>query len=380
MLKSEYKPILKFVAVLILSALVLPGCANQFSPDGWAGPALSDNTLYVISQKTGEFLAIDLDNPNALPVKLTPEIDNESSGFGCQSSSSGLVGYGAPVIHEGIAYVADYDGEIFAIDIEDGTEAWRTPVETDGSIIGNPVIFEDQLIVASGKKLYSINLADGEFGWSSPFKADGEIWSNPVVSDGKVYFGTLKHKLYAVDAVSGQLFWEKGFSGSVASTPLIVGGTIYIGTFESKFYALDAQTGAEKWDEPFEASDWFWTTAAYKDRVVYVGSLDHNVYAIDAVTGKAKWSQPFETEGPIRSAAVIVGDVLLVAAKTGNGPVYGINIETGHAWQLDLGRIYADPLVDGTTVYYLNRSDELYAVDVETGNAVAPISIDVDFD
>jgi len=382
MFNSQYKSIAKISFILLLCGLILAGCSGQFSPDGWAGPVVTDNTLYVISQKNGEFLAVDLSNPNSFPVDLTPEIDEGSSNlFGCAPPESNLVGYAAPVISDGIAYIADYNGEIYAIDMQNnGVEAWRTPVETDGTIVGTPVIDGTSLIVASGKELYAINAEDGLLKWNKPFRANGDIWSNPVIYDENVYFGSLGHKLYAVNKDSGQLSWEKDFDGPVGSTPLIVDGTVYIGTFESKFYALDAQTGAEKWGEPFKADDWFWTRAAHKDGVIYVGSLDHNVYAIDAATGKAVWSSPVITEGPIRSAAVIVGDVLLVASKTGEGPVYGIDIETGQdKWRpTDLGRIYADPWVDGDTVYYLNRDDELYALNATTGNFTWRISIDLD--
>jgi outer membrane protein assembly factor BamB len=378
---SKYKPLLSKLPIillsgLLLSSLLLTGCTSRFAPNGWAGPTVSDNTLYAISQKDGKFLAVDLADPQGIPADLTPKLEEPSSFLGCKGPTPELVCYGTPVVSDGVAYIGDYNGKVYAVDTKTGIDKWRKPVETKNPIIANPTLEGTSLIVAAGNKLYAINTKDGAFLWREPFKADGKIWSNPFIYGDKVYFGSLGHKLYAVDLESGQLYKEKSFDASIASTPLIVDNTIYIGTFENKFYALDAQTFEPKWDEPFVAQDWFWTKAAYHDGTVYVGSLDHNVYAIDAATGKSKWDSPVLTEGPIRTAAVIVGNVLLVASKSDQGFVYGLDPETGQEkWSpLNLGKIYADPWVEGDTVYYLNRQDKIYAVDAEKGTTVWSIS------
>ncbi|MDD5092875.1 MAG: PQQ-binding-like beta-propeller repeat protein [Dehalococcoidia bacterium] len=351
------------------------------TPDGWAGPVVSDNTLYATSQKNGMFLAIDLSNPGKVPVNLTPRIgEKQTNFFGCESTtSSDLVNYGAPVVSDGIAYIAAYDGKIYAVDAITGMEMWR-PVETKGPIVASPVLSGTTLVVASNNKLYAINTSDGTLLWAKPFKASGKIWSSPAIAGDKVYFGSLGHKLYAVTLASGKLFWEKGFDAPVAAEPLIVDGTIYVGTFEGKFYALDAETGDQKWDEPFKANDWFWSKAAYHNGTIYIGSLDKNVYAIDAATGKSRWSPPVSTAGPIRSATVVVPEhnLLLVACKSDQGFVYGIDLETGKEKWLpqNLGKIYADPWVEGNTVYYLNRHDDLYALDAQTGVSLLLASLD----
>ncbi|MFA4836916.1 MAG: PQQ-binding-like beta-propeller repeat protein [Dehalococcoidia bacterium] len=377
----RYKSLLKLSFIILLFGLLLAGCSGITNPNGWAGPVVSDNTLYAVSQKDGELRAVDLSKPNSVPDNLTPRLKEASSNFlGCEGESPKLVAYGTPVVSDGVAYIGAYDGMIYAVNTKTkaGTEAWSRPVETDGPIVANPVIAGTSLIVASGNKLFAINTLNGSFLWGEPFKADGNIWSNPVIYGDKVYFGSLGHKLYSVKLDSGQLYWKKSFDGPVSSTPLIIDNTIYIGTFESKFYALDAETGDPKWEEPFKANDWFWTKAAYKDGTVYVGSLDKNVYAIDAATGKAKWNAPVLTEGPIRAAALIVGDVLLVSCKTNDGFVHGIDLETGQEkWRpIDLGKIYADPWVEGNKVYYLNRNDDIYTLDVQKGTATLLLSLD----
>jgi len=221
--------------------------------------------------------------------------------------------------------------------------------------------------VASGDKLDALDVRNGTSLWRS-FEADGQIWGNPVISDGKIYFGTLKHGLYAVDLESGNEVWKRDFGGAVVSTPLIAEDTLYIGTFENRFYALDASTGDDKWDQPFEAENWFYTTPVYSDGTVYVGNLDHSVYALDAATGKAKWNRPFGTGGAIRAAAMIVDNTLLIASK--DGFVYRIDPESGFEKSNKINlekKILADPFISGTTAYVLNHNDTLYTFSVEEG-------------
>ncbi|MDY6911557.1 MAG: PQQ-binding-like beta-propeller repeat protein [Chloroflexota bacterium] len=359
---------LKFLLGTLLCGLFLTGCVgDRFAPKGWAGPTVSDEVIYVVSPK-GDFLAIDAEDQSIRD--LTPKLEEQpSSLFGCQGASTpALAAYSTPIVSEGIAYVAAHDGEVFAIKATNGAEIWR--YKTYGTIVGNPALAGGTLVVASGDELIALDIHNsGDLLWNVPFKADGEIWGNLGIADGKVYFGDMKHNLYAVNIESGRLAWENMFNGAITSAPLIVENVLYIGTFESKFYALDTSDGDPKWGEPFIAEDWFWSTPAYNDGVIYVGSIDGNIHAIDAVTGKAKWSNPVTTDGKIRAAAIISEDVLIVADDSGF--VYGLDVETGQqAWApRDLDeKVMADPWVEDTTVYLLTEDSVLYALNTESGN------------
>jgi len=281
-----------------------------------------------------------------------------------------LIPYANPVIVNGIIYVASYEGEVYAINATNGAELWR--YDTKGIIVGTPAVDPadgNPLIVASGRKVFAFDLENnGALLWAEPFKARGDIWGTPAIFDNRVYFGDLKHKLYAVDLESGKAVpgWPRDFDGPVLSTPLIVDGTLYVGTFESKFYALRADTGDPVWSEPFKAGDWFWTTPAYANGMIFVGSLDHSVYALDAQTGQLRWQ--YATGGPIRAAASLGEDILVIASK--DGYLYGLNPEKGtEKWPpRKLGKkLVADPIVSDQIIYIVNEKDELFALDAQTG-------------
>lgn len=456
--------ILKSAIIVLVCGLFLTGCipgGGRFEPDGWAGPVVSDDTLFVVSKDQGKLLALNLADNRTVLWKFSPEPEYAGGGFGCSSSASReLLLYGNPAVDGEIVYIASHDGIVYAINsgsatreylqlvkyvtedkaaitdadkdlddivdlgmitkdqgkqmeerlgvegpligqlpkLEDAVEfnilseeqakeikecvtirGIQWSYDTDDKVFAGPVISGDVIVVASGNELHGLDVHKGVLKWYESFKADGDIWGTPAVHDGKAYFGTLGHILYAVDLESGEEVWKKKFGGTIASTPLIVDDTLYIGTFENKFYALDVSSGEAKWDQPFEAENWFYTSPVYSDSVVFVGSLDHSVYAIDAVTGQAKWSRPHGTGGAIRAALLIVENVLIVASK--DGFVYGLNPETGmDEWprQNVMKKVLADIYAEGSTVYVLNDNNVLYALDTENGNQLWMQSLDAE--
>lgn len=359
-------------AAILLGGLLLTGCAGGgFSPNGWAGPVVSDGTIFVATHE-GDLLGVDASNKSIR--LLTPRSSEKPASFlGCEGGSAPvLIPYANPLVRDGVIYAASYEGMVYALNATSGAELWR--YDTKGAIVGTPAVDPadgNPLIVASGRKLFAFDLENnGRLLWEKPFKAQDDIWCTPAISDNRAYFGDLNHKLYAVDLDSGQIApgWPKDFDGPVLSTPLIVDGILYVGTFERKFYALKADTGEPVWPEPFKAQDWFWTTPAYADGTIYVGSLDHNVYALDAQTGELRWQ--YATLGPIRAAACVGEGILVIASK--DGYIYGLDPEKGtEKWpprRLGKGKkLVADPVIGGQTIYAVNERDELYALDLETG-------------
>ncbi len=390
----RYSLIVKFSLAILLCGLLLTGCVpggGGFDPGGWAGPIISSipdedgeyiDILFVWSRE-GELLALDPLDPLAYPkwAFIPEEKSSGGSLLGCTGTvAPDLVLYGTPKVADGVVYIGSYDGDIYALDAGNGAKKWSEV--TDGPIVGSPAIFDSTLIVASGDKVYAFDIADGyKQLWDEPFDAGDEIWSNPVIAGNNVYFGSLDHKLYAVDLQTGELAWDepRNFGVPVNSTPLIENGILYIGTFDKKFYALDATTGESIWDEPYKANDWFWNRAVINDGTVYVCSLDGNVHAIDAETGNGKWVHETTSGEKIRSAPVIVEGVLVVGSK--DDRVYGLDPESGtEKWRPLLLEhdILADPWVDGNIIYILDRDNNLHAMDATTGQKEtwSPFSLD----
>jgi eukaryotic-like serine/threonine-protein kinase len=198
------------------------------------------------------------------------------------------------------------------------------------------------------------------------FKTGGNVFSSPVVSGGVVYAVT-DHKLYAVDAGSGQERWTLRRD---SSPPVVAGGVVYFGGGDSGYlYAVDAGSGREKWK--YEAGERLYLYAApvVADGVVYFGNSDGHLYALDASSGREKWK--VKTSKQFLSPAV-GGGVVCCGSEDGRH-FYALDASSGREkWQVEASWLWYAPAVSGGVVYYGSGPREgrvLAAVDADTGQS-----------
>jgi len=349
--------------ILIFATLIFVGCT---SPRGWPGIQIAEDTIYV-GTLDGRILALNPDS-GSRKWEWTPASGQSSNFLGCGCTGGGqLAGglfYDSPVIAYDSVYIGTYSGKIYAINTENGVEKWEYNVGS--AIVGGVTVANNTLFVGSSNgQLHVLNLANDTAGERFTFKTENKIWSTPVVQNGIVYFGSLDHNLYALDASTGEKKWSFKTDASITATPLVMDELLYIGSHDSKLYAINTETGEMKWVFD-KAGDWFWSKVVYDSGTIYAGSLDHYIYAVGAGNGTLLWS--FETSGPINTSPIIAGGVLIVASE--EGKVYGLDLSTGEKkWQFDdiKAKVLTSPCTDGNTVY-IDADDNLYALDGKTGH------------
>lgn len=192
----------------------------------------------------------------------------------------GEFSYAAPTVKDGVLYVGNLDGYMYAIRTADGTLEWR-------------------------------------------FKAGEGITSTALVQGGVVYFGSKDNNVYAVDAESGKkVIWKFTTGDDVLSSPKVENGVLFIGSNDNNFYALDLKTGKEKCH--FSAKGPVVSYAAfYKNLVFFAGGQgDGNIYAVDEGTCKLFFSS--KTGYKIESDPVLDGANLYVTS--GDRKLYAFKI------------------------------------------------------
>ena len=213
---------------------------------------------------------------------------------------------------------------------------------TDGQVISSPAVADGMAFVGSTDgNLYAVDLESGTQKWK--LFTGVRVTSSPAVENGVVYFGSYSGRFYAVDAISGKLKWkfqtegERRFEGKhlhgsepaaetmpdpfdfYLSSPALWGGAVYFGSGDGNVYALDAATGTLKWR--FHTGDVVHASPAISDGTLFIGSWDSYFYALDAASGKEKWRfktgedhNIYNQVGIQSSAAVMDGMVYAVAA------------------------------------------------------------------
>lgn len=167
---------------------------------------------------------------------------------------------------------------------------------------------------------------------------------------GVVYVGgdgQSAHRLYALNARSGQILWRRRLDNLIMTTPLLAGGMVYVGTGNQAFtpaqyrrvqslaarhiirgtgtnaiYGISAATGRVVWKFPTRGENM--PSFVYKRGVLYTAGGDGRVYAFAAATGTLLWSVPIGSYVSM-AAPLLVGDTLWVV---GAHPyrLYGIDI------------------------------------------------------
>jgi outer membrane protein assembly factor BamB len=222
-----------------------------------------------------------------------------------------------------------YDQHFYRIDTSLITppDANGVPINgRTGNSVTDLVASDDLLYVGlSAKDLVAVDKATYDVQWTAT--TEHGVWSKPLLVDETLYFSSLDHNLYAVDAKTGEARWTPlDLDGAVTGTPLYADGKLYIGSFARKIFEIS--TDGQILNQ-FETDDWVWGTPSIQDGILYAADLGGNVYALDTRNNLTLvWKQKV-AERAIRPSPVIAGNVLIVASR--DHKVYWLNRSDGTA-------------------------------------------------
>ena len=168
----------------------------------------------------------------------------------------------SPLIYRGYIYLISSDNRIFAIDINDGSNAWsfQTTAENKKNVkTSSPAAFENLIIVPfSNGELIAFKYDDGRPVWSENVSKVSlvsnfdikDISANPVINGSNVYTISTNGKLISTNIINGQRNWSIDISGS--RTPIISGNVIYVIDEDSRLVCINISTGEIYWIRELE--------------------------------------------------------------------------------------------------------------------------------
>ena len=240
---------------------------------------------------------------------------------------------------------------------------------TSSSIFSSPLVANGFVYIAStDNKLYAFNAATGQLQWQ---KSIGQvigggafIYSSPAVVNGVVYIGSNDRNLYAFNATTGSLLWTAPTGGFIYSSPVVDNSKVYIGSTDHKLYAFNAVTGTKIWVA--STGGQIYASPAVEKSVVYIGSNDHKLYALDANTGNILWTA--STHYSINSSPAVVDGVVYTGSDDHNMYAFNASGCGGSTcqplWIVSTGDyIFSSPAVAKNAVYIGSHDGNLYAFD-----------------
>ncbi len=238
-----------------------------------------------------------------------------------------------------LAFVDESTGggpSLVGVDLGSLRELWRTPLKTTSR--SGVTIDGSQVFVADDDgNVYAVDLATGTLLWTAA--ANGEVLTPPAVSDGHVYVvardeNEQRSQLVALDQANGKPAWpafRAPVSGSTGSGAAARDGAVVAGFADRVVRELSARDGTERWSalglSLFSPAN----LPAFTSDRVYVADVAGGLYAFDAGTGERAWDYQLN-DVVVRSSPVVSGSTVLLGLN--DGRLVAIDASTGDlVWQ-----------------------------------------------
>jgi len=234
-------------------------------------------------------------------------------------------------------YFGTADGEIYALNKEDGTPAWTTPYSTNGSICSSPAIcnLTDELYIGSDvDTIFKIQTFDGT--WLGAVYAEGDVKAPPWIeyfpqSAGdyvpkRIYVGSYGGKFFAMKPINFDTVWTYSVSAPIHSLcwqDFLDSYYIYFLDTSGKLWVIDTLKNPNPYswtNYPLDIGSPAYSAPVIWGNYIYFGADNGIFYAVNKQTGEIVWK--YNTGAKIRSYPVVSVDNNVVIIGSYNGKVY----------------------------------------------------------
>ena len=268
------------------------------------------------------------------------------SGAGERQNSKIL---GQPVIYNDLIFFLDAKSNVISFSLKSNKIIWKRNIslknDRNHNIGGGIVVYKDSLIINSPYgQIISLGILKGEINWE--INVDSSIRSAPTIFENKILALTVSNKLYVLNGDDGSLLWRH--QGIFNNTTLIdspkvaVDENIVIVPYSNgEFFALNLNNGKEIWRNSFIDLEVKETTNAFSD--------------IDAFP-------------------IIKKDIVVITSAIGK--LFAVNKKTGSKlWTRDISSTQT-PLVNGNSIFIVNRNEEIICLNILDGGTRWALTID----
>ena len=174
------------------------------------------------------------------------------------------------VIDDGVAYLSNLHGQLFALSMSDGKVIWHVDMHTREEDSSPAVVGSELVAHVKAGRVLVLDRVSGRILWSQD--VSGEVESSPVVEDGIDYLGDWAGDVYALDLKTKKFRWTYHDGCKITASVAIVGRALYLGDYCGRVFALDRANGHLLWTA--SAGSPVYGTSAVAGGRVFVPSRD----------------------------------------------------------------------------------------------------------
>lgn len=191
------------------------------------------------------------------------------------SSGNRPIGFASPTISEDIVYMGSLGGDMNAFNSDTGQLIWtRNEAQPLNAKVA---LYKDNIVYGSMYgRLFSRNSISAKINYSIDLGAP--IESAPLVSDGKLYVHLRDHKIVALDAQTGKVFWtyQRSIPFKITlqrvSRPIAYGESIIVGFADGHLVKISKNEGIVQWESSLSKAQKFvdvdLTPVIFNDQVI----------------------------------------------------------------------------------------------------------------
>ena len=342
-----------FIIVTIALALVLSSCTMGPRAVGTPGLTAGEDTVYLAFQQ--------------YVYSVNSELGTEVWRYPSKGNIQ-VVFYAPPEVDGDALYVGDLANKFHKLNSATGAEVW-TFDQAKGWFIGKAKAAGDIILApSSDRSLYALD-DSGSLMWK--FSKDFALWGQPVVVGDSVYFGSLDHKVYALNLQTGEPLWEVQLSGAINASPLFdpETGLLYVGSLGKEMVAINAESGKISWSYPEDGTiSSVWATPILQEGQLIFADETGKIISLDPKTGSFNWT--------IEAGAKMMGGLLAIeggfVTVMEDGTVRAFDYERNPLWTRTInGELYTTPVLSNDVIVIAAfKSDSLlYGFD-QNGNQI----------
>jgi outer membrane protein assembly factor BamB len=324
----------------------------------------------ISASRDGETYAFDENSGEQIWYADLSDIDNQRGFF--DDNVPALIS-GGPVAGINKVFFGSENGEVIALDAENGKLSWKGKVK--GEVIAAPALDSGKLVVnTSSGVLKAFNASNGQDAWQieqdvPPLSLRGI--SAPVISGGGVVVGSADGSLSVYLLEQGRQGWSVDIgeaTGSteldrvidVDSTPLAFGENVYTVSSRGNLSAIELRTGRVLWQREYSS----YHDISISGNTLFLTDIKGHVYAIDRNNGLELWSQLSLTNRGVTGPAPI-GNYIVVGDF--EGYLHWLDQATGEVvarHHVDSSGIHTTPTVANGVLYSQSRDGDLEAITI----------------
>lgn len=296
---------------------------------GHASPVIWGNRVFVTSaeKNTGKRLVLAYDLATGKPLW-----SRELAGGKYKTHRANSFATSTPAVDAERLYTlwATPDECVALAFDHDGKDVWKTSLGAYKSQHGfgmSPVLHQGLLIAHvqpdGAGRVVALDAKTGKQRWSLQRSGKNATYSTPCVRDNELILTNWQHGISAVDAIGGQLRWEKSvfdtttqqrsIASPVVAGDLVLGIAGFAGGAKRLVAVRPAERGAEVWR--YEAAvPQMSTPLVVGDRVFLATEMGFAVW-LDAKTGKEIWKK--RLDGQFHASPLLIGGRLYCASTQG---------------------------------------------------------------